>query len=83
MDYITAEVEIKGRPYEFTYSIYSHVDGYWIANTNEFVVTEEPEFLFVEAVDNEGALYEPTKEQIDIGRVNVYKNYMSTKGFYV
>ena len=82
MDYITVEVDLKGKLYEFTYSIYNEVDGYWIGDTNEFVVTEEPDFEFFEAIDCEGAVYEPTKEQIDIGRKTAYNVYMSTQGFY-
>jgi hypothetical protein len=67
-DHVTVYLDTKG---EFTFIVEEpllYVSEYWSDTGWETDVTQEPVLAFVEAINDEGELFEPTKAQIDEAR---------------
>lgn len=70
-DHVTVYLCINDVEHEFTFIVEEpllYVSEYWSDTGWETDVTQEPVLAFVEAINDEGELFEPTKAQIDEAR---------------
>lgn len=82
--YVTAYPEVSGNEHEYLFGVVTPLEYrevYWSDTGFEHEITQEPELLFLEAVDHEGEPYEPTKKQIDIAYDMAYELYYTQEGF--
>jgi hypothetical protein len=84
-DYVTAYLDVNGDEHEYTFEVITpleYVEEYWSDTGWDYEIVQEPDLLFIEALDHEGEPYEPTKKQIDEASEKAYSNYYESKGFY-